>query len=167
MDLKSIYTKSVSGIKKYKFIALILIVGITLMLIPESKEKTDEPIQTDTIEANDIIVAELEDLLSKISGAGEVKVMLTVQYGEQIIYQSDDDQSENANTSDSNSKTVIINDNERNQAGLIKQIIPPIYQGAVIICDGADNPAVKLAIVSAVSNLTGLGANKISVLKMK
>ena len=89
MDLKSIYKKGIAGIKKYKFVALILIIGIAMMLIPESKENTSEPKQTDILETTDIIAEELEALLCQISGAGEVKVMLTVQYGEQIIYQSD------------------------------------------------------------------------------
>jgi stage III sporulation protein AG len=39
--------------------------------------------------------------------------------------------------------------------------------GAVVIAQGADDPSIKLAIVDAVTKATGLGANKISVLKMK
>lgn len=35
-----------------------------------------------------------------------------------------------------------------------------------MVCQGADNAAVRLAIVEAVSKVTGLGANRISVLKM-
>ena len=31
-----------------------------------------------------------------------------------------------------------------------------IYEGAIIVCEGADNPAVRLRIVNAVSDLTGL-----------
>jgi len=39
--------------------------------------------------------------------------------------------------------------------------------GAVIVCQGADDPQVRLSIVDAVSKVTGLGSDKISVLKMK
>ena len=63
--------------------------------------------------------------------------------------------------------TVTLTDSNRNQSGLIRQIIPEKYQGAVILCQGADDPIIRLAIVDAVSKATGLGANKISVLKLK
>jgi stage III sporulation protein AG len=43
----------------------------------------------------------------------------------------------------------------------------PAYLGAVVVCRGADNAAVRLQIVEAVSVFTGLGADKISVNKMK
>ncbi|MBE6968605.1 MAG: hypothetical protein E7442_00570 [Ruminococcaceae bacterium] len=39
--------------------------------------------------------------------------------------------------------------------------------GAVVVCDGAESAAVSLEIVRAVSAYTGLGSNKIIVLKMK
>ena len=63
--------------------------------------------------------------------------------------------------------TVIITDSERNQNGLIHQINPPSYMGAIIVCQGADDPAVKLSITEAVSKITGLKTNRISVLRMK
>jgi hypothetical protein len=42
-----------------------------------------------------------------------------------------------------------------------------VYQGAVVLCQGAADAAVRLAVVEAVSKATGLGADKICVLKMK
>ena len=41
------------------------------------------------------------------------------------------------------------------------------FGGAVVVCDGAESAAVSLEIVRAVSAYTGLGSNKIIVLKMK
>ena len=37
----------------------------------------------------------------------------------------------------------------------------------IVICDGAERASVRLAITQAVSSLTGLGSNKIAVVKMK
>ena len=39
--------------------------------------------------------------------------------------------------------------------------------GAVIVAEGAGQPSVKLALTNAVMSLTGLGADKITVIKMK
>ena len=43
----------------------------------------------------------------------------------------------------------------------------PVYQGAVIVCQGAGDSGVHLAVVQAVSVLTGLGSDKITVVQWK
>ena len=39
--------------------------------------------------------------------------------------------------------------------------------GAVVVCQGADLPSVRLDVTNAVAAYTGLGSDKISVIKMK
>ena len=39
--------------------------------------------------------------------------------------------------------------------------------GCVVVCEGADSPAVCLNVTNAVAAYTGLGSDKISVMKMK
>ena len=39
--------------------------------------------------------------------------------------------------------------------------------GAVVVCDGADAPTVRLYVTNAVMSYTGLGSDRISVIKMK
>ena len=40
-------------------------------------------------------------------------------------------------------------------------------EGAVVLCSGADKGSVRLSVTNAVSAYTGLGSDKISVIKMK
>ena len=93
--------------------------------------------------------------------------MLTIKEGEQILYQTDTNSSQTGDSASSTSKTVIISDKNRTQSALICQVYSPKYQGAIILCTGANDSSVKLAIVDAVSKITGLGADKISVLELK
>ena len=88
-------------------------------------------------------------------------MLLSYAEGERIIYQTDTDDGFQS------SDTVTVTDSERNQTGLVVQTVPAVFQGAVIVCQGAGNPSVRLAIVDAVSKYTGLGAHQISVLEMK
>ena len=121
-----------------------------------------------SVEVPALSVSELlGDILSQIHGAGKVQVMLTVASGEETHFQTDIKQSNSEQTDSSQSDTVIITDADRNQAGLIKQINPPVYRGAIIVCQGADSASVRLAIVDAVAKVTGLSADRICVLKMK
>ena len=161
MDIKYLREKGMQWVTKYKFLILILIVGIGLMLIPSKKEdsQTSQP-ESQPIVAETALDDELEKILSNIQGAGRVQVMLTVKGGVQTIYQTD-------TTAQDREDTVIITGEDRVQNGLVQQIISPTYRGAIILCQGADNAAVCLAIKDAVSKVTGLDSSQISVLKMK
>lgn len=169
MDVKTMLEKFYEIIKKYRYALLVLAIGLVLMVIPAKSDQTESN-ESDAkqIEQTEPSLEEkLETVLSQVTGAGQVQVVLTVAKGEEIVYQTNDDTSNTNESNNTNSDTVMVTDAQRNQNGLIRQVIPAAYQGAVIVCQGADNPSVRLAIVDAVSKLTGLGANCISVLKMK
>ncbi len=40
-------------------------------------------------------------------------------------------------------------------------------EGAVVLCEGADNSSVRLYVTNAVSVYTGLGSDKIRIIKLK
>lgn len=152
---------------KYKYVLLILLVGMLFLMQPEKETAKETVKQTDLVLEEPELREQLEDILKNIQGAGEVMVMLSVQQGEHILYQTDTTDGQTEKSTDSRSQTVLITDGQRNETGLIRQKNPPVYQGAIILAQGADQPAIKLAIAEAVSKVTGLGTNKISVLKMK
>jgi stage III sporulation protein AG len=144
-------------IKKYRYAALILAFGLVLMLLPVGADKK-EPAQAVPAATEPSLALQMEVLLSQIQGVGKVSVMLTSASGEETLYQTNGSEE---------TDTVIVSDSQRNEMGLIRQINPPRYMGAVVICQGGDLPGVRLAVVDAVSKLNGLGADRISVLKMK
>lgn len=148
---------------KYKYPVLILLVGLALMLLPSGKEAHPQELPAETAPAVDDLEAELAAILSQIEGAGQVRVLLTEEAGREHLYQTDSDVRADSRTDD----TVLVEDASNSETGLIRQTLEPKYRGAVILCQGADSPGVKLAIVEAVRCVTGLGADAISVLKMK
>lgn len=143
-----------SWLKQYRYVFLIVLVGVTLLCLPSGTE--EKPVSQPIPEAADA-EERLEKILSRIDGAGDVEVMLAEAVGEEIIYQTDN----------GGADTVIVTDEDRNQQGLIRTRESPVYQGAIVVCRGADSAAVRLAIVEAVANVTGLGSDRITVLKMK
>ena len=155
--------------RKYKYVWIVLLVGILLMLIPGPADKESETQShvTESEPIQDNIEVRLENLLSEVAGAGQVRVLLSVSQGEQTIYQTDSSYSQTDKNTDSRTQTILVTDSQRNETGLVHQRIPPKYLGAIILAQGADNPVVKLEIVEAVGKVTGLGADRISVLKMQ
>ena len=168
MDISKLKRKVTSLLKKYRYACIVLAVGLILMTIPISNNDGDETVVTTGTTIESVSVEErLSAVLSHIDGAGKVHVMLTESEGEEVVYQTNENDNSAENTSSTKVDTVVITDADRNQSGLIRKVNPPSYLGAVIVCQGADNPTVHLAIVDAVSKVTGLGSNRISVLKMK
>ena len=168
MDIKALPVKIHTLFAKYRYALLILVIGLVLMVLPDFKSQvTDSKADTSVVSQELTLEQKLSQILSQVDGAGNVEVILTVAAGEEVVYQTNDNISNTGDTNSADRDTVKIKDTQRNENGLVKQIIPATYQGAIIVCEGADNLSVRLQIVEAVSKITGLGANRIAVLKMK
>ena len=147
-------------LSKYRYAFLVLLVGLALMLLPSGKEETpQEQSGNPQVSQEQDLTEELTQILSMIQGVGRVQVMLTVEEGQVTVYQY--------NESGSGKDTVIITDEDRAESGLVQQVIPQKYRGAIVVCQGADSAAVRLSVIEAVAKVTGLGTDRISVLKMK
>ena len=152
---------------KYRYALIVLLIGIFLLCIPE-KEPEELIRQTqETVQQQKTLEQELEDVLSKLDGAGKVRVLLTESSGSETYYQQDEDRMEDEGGKQIRSDTVILTDSGRGQSGLVRRVDPPVYLGAVVLCQGADSARVKLAVTEAVANATGLTTDRITVLKMK
>lgn len=168
MDWMTVKLKCTDFYKKYRYVLLILLIGIVLMILPkQTKQSTNHLQRTESLPINQDQQEALEEILSQIKGAGRVKVLLTPASGEKTLYQTDSTQSEDESGSSLQASTIIITDENRKESGLITQVNPPVYLGAIVVCDGAADSNVRLSIMDAVSKATGLGADKISILKMK
>ena len=147
-------------LRTYKYPILTVLVGLAILLLPTSHEPAQpEPVVQSA--AAEPLEQRLEAILSGIAGAGQVQVLLTEESGRQTLYQTDTRSDDSSRTED----TVLVEDAARTETGLVRQTMEPKYRGAVVLCDGADQSVVRLAVVEAVSCVTGLGADRICVLK--
>lgn len=168
MDISALSSKVMDFVKKYRYVILILLIGIVLMVFPVKTEKKVSEVQKPVVEASfSDPTTELVQLLKQIRGVGEVKLLLTLDAGAKTIYQTDQQSTSGNENTSVHIETVIITDSQRTEQGMIQQVIAPQFRGAVVVCQGADDAAVRLAVVDAVSDATGLGSDRISVLKMK
>ena len=159
MEPIALKQRSLEWFKKYRVCLLVLLAGVALMLLPEGKEQK-EAIPAPQIQTQPDLQESLEELLSHMEGAVKVRVLLTQAQGSSTQYQTDESGSGSMDT-------VIITGSDRAQTGLVQQVNPPVYQGAVVLCQGAGKATVRLAIVEAVAKATGLPSSRITVLKMK
>ena len=106
-------------------------------------------------------------MLCQVSGAGQVRVMLTLQTGSRTEYQTDTQISDSETQSQEERKTVILSEGSAYDKAAVSAVQYPRFQGALILCQGADQSTVRLSLVNAVAALTGLSSGQITVIKMK
>ena len=97
----------------------------------------------------------LQSLISNLAGAGETRVMVTLQCGEESIYAADTETSADGTAA---SKHVIAGG-----TGLVETIQTPQVLGVAVLCRGGEDPAVQSRITALVQALTGVGANHVTV----
>lgn len=149
---------------KGKLLWLLLLAGLLLLLLPGGGEEGEaEQEQGNWNYSLEETEARLAQTLSKIDGAGEVTVMLTVQDSPRKVLAEDRDQEEQGERSE----TVVLSRGSSLQETVTVQEVLPRYQGALLVCPGGDDPEVRLKLTEATAALTGLGSDKISISKGK
>lgn len=142
------------------FIFLLGICLMTVDIFPKQKEKNETP-QEQTEERD--IEERMKDIFSKISGVGNVDVLIYYRSGEETVYAKDIDSRNGENTSDYQEKTVFAANSE---PVAVKKKFPDI-EGVLIVAEGGDNIKVKNQLIRSTQALLGVEAHKIEVLKMK
>ena len=154
--------------ERYKYAALAALVGVGLLLIPAGKgedtqRKTPEAVQ------NRELQQQMEEILSVMSGVGEVKVLLTVDSdGERRLAQTTELSYSGEVTAPEDysrrSETVLV-DGDSGEEAVVVRTLYPTYRGALVVCTGGDRAEVRLAVTEAVAALTGLTSDQITVAK--
>ena len=179
-DRKKLRVLSKKYLHKYKYLLIAALVGLLLLIWPFHTDSPAQapPVTCDSTDSDVLIPLDMEErlekLLSPAEGVGRVRVMLTLESGGSRTLACDTDASSDASSSDTTQsggnqvKTshVILSDGSGGESTVTTREDAPVFRGAVILCQGADNAAVRLAVTQAVSALTGLRTDAIAVLQL-
>jgi len=173
--------------EKSKILLLLGLAGVFLILLGDfagtftsapqpssttssSSENKSAPSSKKSLEQN------LAEMLSQISGVGEVEVKITLASSSQRIYarNTTDNQEETVEEKDSQqvkrnsrhnkeSKVVILNKGGGEEA-VVKREIKPKVKGVLIVAEGAHNSQIKAGLIRAVERGLGIPSYKIAVL---
>lgn len=166
---KQNWKQALAGLKEragaYKFALLVAAVGLLLLLLPQSEGEATQAVEMTNDTAVDFSVEQLEKkmagALSRIAGVGEVTVVLTAETGVDNVYATDRAMS----SDDREESLVIISGQGSGESAVLEKQYAPAFRGALVICEGGEDPQIRLQITQAIAALTGLGADRISVCK--
>ena len=157
---------------KYKYILLVLLVGLVLLLWPQGESTPQntgaEPdaVQHETHRLEERICAILETM----DGVGEAQVLLTLESGAETVYAYDRTESRSRqgdNATENRQRELVTLSDSGGQSPVSLRQQAPVYRGAVVVCQGGDSAAVRLAVTQVIQSLTGLSADRIVISKMK
>ena len=142
-------------------LVIILIIGIVFMTVLSDKPQQKSSSVNDNVQLQE---EKLESILSEISGAGKVEVMITY-YGsseKDIAYETKTSTSgSDKNSSGSEDKKAVISGGEP----VVVQEKYPRVKGVIVVAQGADSIEVKRALTDAVTAATGAAACNVCVYK--
>ena len=148
---------------KYQGVLLVIAVGLVLLMLPTGGP--DSPEASPALEEGtdfdlDAFERKLAQALSQVEGAGEASVVLTLEGGSrQVLARNQELESGGGETN----TVVTVGRGSGQQEVVPLQTVAPRFRGALVVCPGGGDPQVRLRIIGAVSAVTGLGADRISV----
>ena len=107
----------------------------------------------------------LEDFLRKIDGAGEVRAFVKVGSEQKYIYATEGKKSVSDKKTEEEEKYVLIGGSSGKEA-LVETVEAPEIEGAVILCSGCGDPAVREQVYRAAAAALGLPTAKIYVARL-
>lgn len=162
------------NLDKYKYVLLVCCVGLGIALWPSAPQAPKQQEKTTLQEAQGAETAaleqELSQLLSQMHGVGRAQVFLTAKRGYATNYIYNTNQRDNGGegqVSTEDQRELVIISQSGGESPVVGSVDSPEYQGALVLCDGADSPKVQLELTQALKSLTGITADNITIAKLK
>ena len=108
----------------------------------------------------------LEEVLQRIDGAGEGRAFLKVGSEQRYVYATEGKKSVSDKKTEEEEKYVLIGGNGGKNA-LIETVEAPEIEGAVILCSGCGDPAVREQVYRAAAAALGIPTAKIYVGRLR
>ena len=144
-----------------------------------SSNQTITKMDYQTTETTTNLAEQLEEILSKIQGVGEVKVFINYSESSQVVAMYNEN-TKTSNTEENDTsggirkiqetdtqKDIIYQEDNGEKTPITQKIIQPKVEGAIVTAQGATNAETKTNIIQAVEAVTGLATHKIQVFEMR
>lgn len=163
-----------------KWLVIILLIGIGLLLLPGLFTKSTDPIPETPITVSfsdrksyeEELEKRLANMLSTVRGISHVSVMITVEDTGEMVY-AQSEAFDEKNTSDGSlsekeqqaeATPTLKNDGGGSQSPILLKTGMPKISGVLITAKGADDPALKANLISAVRAVLNVAPHRVQVL---
>ena len=133
--------------EKGKFALPVLGLGVLLLLWPSGTGETKSAASPEAAAEETAAQQqkEMERILSRIEGAGELHLMLTLESGETAVY------------GEAGESTL-----SRGQEKLLTHEYPRV-RGVAVVCEGGNDPAVRQELTALLCAALGIGSHRVYI----
>jgi stage III sporulation protein AG len=184
---KGLFSKLMQRFKGKKRFELIIIIIIIVAIIaifassyikPQDSTTTQQEVKTDTNQENQTqdMEAKLEAVLSKIKGAGHVRVMITYESGPELVPAIDSSSQKSTQEQTGQNSTTTTTETEAQKPVTVQQdngtqplVITekqPQIRGVIVVAEGAGDIRVKMDLLRAVQTVLSVDAQCVDVFVM-
>jgi len=133
---------------------------------------------TDSNVTTDNLAEQLEAILVKIQGVGDVKVFINYSETSEVVAMYNESTKTSSTEENDTSggirkiqetdaqKEIIYQEENGEKTPITQKVIQPKVEGAIITAKGANSAEIKANIIQAVEAVTGLATHKIQVFEM-
>lgn len=120
----------------------------------------------------------LKDMVSSIKGAGNTRVLVTLENSEETVYATEEKKNKEATedktdgqlskkreSDDCEKRYITIRASDGTEQALAVTQIQPTVKGVVVVCDGGDIPEVQQKISEAIKTALNITAKRVYVTK--
>lgn len=165
---------------KPTYLLIIGIVGIMLIAFSSlfGKEKDNKSVEPTTTkltaaEYKSELEEQVKQAVCHVNG-GRVNVVITLESDIEYIYASEDKEQSKEESANGNSNkqvkdsghensVVVVKDSNGNETPLVVTAVMPKVKGAVVNCDGGENPDVAYAVGQVVKTALSVSEDKVCV----
>lgn len=177
--LKSIselsFVKKLKSIKHIEIIIVVIFILILLLIcfsgngvfgFLKTKSTVSETQSSatyiNTTEYVSSVETKLENLLSMIKDAGNVKVMVSIDSSVELKFATDEVITTNGQKTETETKIILVEVNGKKQPVIVSEKLPNVT-GVVVVSSGASNTKVKLDIINAIQTLLNIDSSQIQI----
>lgn len=171
--------KMIENLGIFLILAVIVLIVINTLFDNNNNNKNVNLVQTvsnkDNVVSDTNLERKLEGILSKISGAGKVSVMISysnevlkqpmtdVKTTTTVVSEKDSNGGERKTEETSTEESVIYEQNGNSKTPMLKQNVLPTIIGVIVVADGAGNTSVKESLIRAVTAAVDVPDHRIQV----
>ena len=170
--------QKIKGVKHFEVVAIVILLAVALLVyFGFFNSKTSVVSTSDSLEVagktnltlyGEQLEGKLEDVLSSVKGAGDVRVMITFDGTASYVYATEESVKSNSvtngnnetSTSQTSSTPILVKIDGEEQALICKENLPPI-KGVLIVSSGASDLNVKLELQKATQTLLNVPTSNI------
>ena len=160
---KNFFINIFEKIKENKYLKIIILIFLVLIILfyclVDLKKKDSDVVENDYVSNME---EKLESIIKNIDGAGQTKVMITVDGGNETVLATNTSTKETKDGKEISETPLIVNGKT-----IVLKEKNPMIQGVLIVCEGAKKIAVVNSIIDATTSLLNIDCSKIQVVKMK